>query len=154
VVHLLEEGDLADGGGGDALVLLLEADLLERDRLVGDPVQRLVHHPVRAFPDLLLLLVLHTRTQANKGDQSRRIEAWNPNRARSRSLTCSIATNAVGGGAKGEGGGRRRGGWDSRGGRRGLEDGGEEVGKSGCCCHWGRLALAPGPPRSPLHCAL
>jgi hypothetical protein len=105
VVHLLEEGDLADGGGGDALVLLLEADLLERDRLVGDPVQRLVHHPVRAFPDLLLLLVLHTRTQANKGDQSRRIEAWNPNRARSRSLTCSIAANAVGGGAKGEGGG-------------------------------------------------
>jgi hypothetical protein len=71
VVHLLEEGDLADGGGGDALVLLLEADLLERDRLVGDPVQRLVHHPVRAFPDLLLLLVLHTQTREIRAGESR-----------------------------------------------------------------------------------
>jgi len=58
VLHLLEEGDLADGGGRDALVLLLEADLLERDRLVGVAVLALVHHPVRALPDLLRLLVL------------------------------------------------------------------------------------------------
>jgi len=61
VVHLLEEGDLADGGGGDALVLLLEADLLERDRLVGVEVLALVNHPVRALPDLLHLLVLRPR---------------------------------------------------------------------------------------------
>jgi hypothetical protein len=62
VLHLLEEGDLADGGGGDALVLLLEADLLERDRLVGVAVLALVHHPVRALPDLLHLLVLRPTT--------------------------------------------------------------------------------------------
>jgi hypothetical protein len=58
VLHLLEEGDLADGGGRDALVVLLQPDLLERDRLVGVPVLALVHHPVRALPDLLHLLVL------------------------------------------------------------------------------------------------
>ena len=62
VLHLLEERDLADGGGGDALVLLLEADLLERDGLVGGPVPGLVHHPVRALPDLLHLLVLRKHT--------------------------------------------------------------------------------------------
>ena len=53
VLHLLEEGDLADGGGGDAIVLLLEAGLLERDGLVGGPL-----------PDLLHLLVLRARTRA------------------------------------------------------------------------------------------
>ena len=64
MVHLLEERDLADGGGWDALILLLEADLLERDELVGGLVHRLVHHPVGALPNLLLLLVLqHARRQ-------------------------------------------------------------------------------------------
>ena len=36
VVHFLEEGDFANGGGGDAFVFGFEADLLERDdALVG-----------------------------------------------------------------------------------------------------------------------
>ena len=87
VVHLLEERDLADGGGRDALVLLLEADLLERDRLVGGLVQRLVHHPVRALPDLLLLLVLQpARTHANSRTRSIRetkSKPSSPKRARS-----------------------------------------------------------------------
>jgi hypothetical protein len=72
VLHLLEEGDLADGGGGDALVLLLEADLLERDGLVGVAVLGLVHHPVRALPDLLHLLVLR-RTRASDDITGRRL---------------------------------------------------------------------------------
>src|SRR4051812_35999568 len=42
VLHLLEEGDLADSGGGDAIVLMLEADLLERDGLIGGPVPDLL----------------------------------------------------------------------------------------------------------------
>lgn len=36
VHHLLQEGNLADGGGGDAFVFGFEADLLQRyDALVG-----------------------------------------------------------------------------------------------------------------------
>lgn len=36
VDHLLEEGNLADGGGGDAFVFGFETDLLQRDdALVG-----------------------------------------------------------------------------------------------------------------------
>jgi hypothetical protein len=97
VVHLLEERDLADGGGRDALVLLLEADLLERDRLVGGLVQRLVHHPVRALPDLLHLLVLKQQQQHARTRRAEHTRSEKPNqnpRVRigpDRSLTCSIA---------------------------------------------------------------
>ena len=36
VAHLFEQGDFADGGGGDALIFGFEADLLEGDdALVG-----------------------------------------------------------------------------------------------------------------------
>lgn len=35
VLHFFEEGNLADRGGGDALVLLLETDLLEGDDLAS-----------------------------------------------------------------------------------------------------------------------
>lgn len=68
MVHLLEERDLADGGGRDALVHV-DADLLERDRLLGGLVQPLVHLPVRALPDLLPLLVFlqqHARAPADE----------------------------------------------------------------------------------------
>jgi hypothetical protein len=153
VVHLLEERDLADSGGGDALILLLETDLLERDRLVGDLVQRLVHHPVRAFPDLLLLLVLHTH--AHKRNQNNQIKPSNPNPTRSLAhlLHCvPSATNAVAAAAaerRNKWGGEEEKGFGRMG--RGLEGGGEgdAVGKSGSgnggqssCCHWERLGLA------------
>ena len=42
MAELAEEGDLAEGGGGDALVLDLEADALEGDDLVGGLVAGLV----------------------------------------------------------------------------------------------------------------
>ena len=48
VLELLEEADLADRGRGHALVLRLEADLLERDDLVGVHVARFVHDAVCA----------------------------------------------------------------------------------------------------------
>lgn len=60
VVHLLEQRDLADGRRRHALVLGLEADLLERhDALVlGGEVARLVYDTVCALPNLLHLLVV------------------------------------------------------------------------------------------------
>lgn len=49
VAHLLEEGDFADGGGGDALVLGLEADLLQRHNATAiEEVSGLVDDTVRA----------------------------------------------------------------------------------------------------------
>lgn len=50
VVHFLEERDLADGGGGNSLVLSLEADLLEGDNtLIGSAqVEGLVNNTVCA----------------------------------------------------------------------------------------------------------
>ena len=49
VVHLLEERDLADGGGRDALILGLQTDLLERDNALvgGAQVKSLVNNTVR-----------------------------------------------------------------------------------------------------------
>jgi hypothetical protein len=54
----VEEGDLAESGGRDALLVHLEAGLLERHQLARHLVLRLVHLAVGAFPDLLQLLVL------------------------------------------------------------------------------------------------
>ena len=47
ITHLLEEGNLADGGGGNALILGLKTNLLERDNsaIVGK-VSRLVDNTV------------------------------------------------------------------------------------------------------------
>ena len=61
VVRLLEERDLTDGSGGDALVLRLQADLLQGDHLAGGAVLRLVHNTVRPLPDLLQPLVVLQR---------------------------------------------------------------------------------------------
>ena len=60
--ELPEEGDLAEGGGGDSLVLDLEADALEGDDLVGGLVTGLVDDSVGALskvglPGLFNLLV-------------------------------------------------------------------------------------------------
>ena len=44
VLQLLQEGDLPDGCAGDALLLLLQSDLLQRDSLPAHPIPRLVHH--------------------------------------------------------------------------------------------------------------
>lgn len=46
ILELLEETDLADSGGRDALVFSLEPDLLERNNLVGRHVPGLVDHAV------------------------------------------------------------------------------------------------------------
>lgn len=49
ISHLLEQGDLADGGAGDSFILSLEADLLEGDdaTIVGE-VSGLVNDTVGA----------------------------------------------------------------------------------------------------------
>ena len=151
VVHLLEERDLADGGGRDALVLLLESDLLERDRLVGDLVHRLVHHPVGALPDLLLLLVLqpastHAREQPNTLNQRNQIKTLESESGQIARLPAPLRPRMrrrrrlrVRNEATGE---EARGGWGRNG--RGLGGEGQEVGKGGggrsCSCHWGRLS--------------
>jgi hypothetical protein len=49
VVHLLEERYLADGGARDALVLGLEADLLEGDGLVVNEVGGAVYDAIGAY---------------------------------------------------------------------------------------------------------
>jgi hypothetical protein len=56
VVHLLEEGDLADGGGGDALIFGFKTDLLEGDNalVLGGEVARLVDNSVSSW-DLVLV---------------------------------------------------------------------------------------------------
>ena len=60
VTQLLEDGDLAHGSRGDALVIFLYFDLLDGHKLVGVDVLALVDRAVGALADLLeLLLVLH-----------------------------------------------------------------------------------------------
>lgn len=48
-----EDGDLAESGGRDALVVLVEASLLEGHDLPRRPLSRPVHLPVRPLSDLL-----------------------------------------------------------------------------------------------------
>jgi hypothetical protein len=57
VVQLLEEGDLPDGGRGDALVFVVQADLLEGYLLLGQLVDGFVDDAVGALTDLLYSLV-------------------------------------------------------------------------------------------------
>ena len=52
VLELAEEADFAEGRGGDALVLDLEADPLQGDDLVVGPVLGLVDHAVRALAEV------------------------------------------------------------------------------------------------------
>jgi hypothetical protein len=56
VLQLPKHRDLAQRRAGDAVVLGLEADALERHHLLGLEVQRLVHHAVRALADGAALL--------------------------------------------------------------------------------------------------
>ena len=56
VVQLLEDFDLADGRDREALALVVHADLLERDDLLGLRLLGHEHLPVCALADLLELL--------------------------------------------------------------------------------------------------
>lgn len=58
-----EDGDLAQRGGRDPLLVHLQPRLLQRHQLPRRPVLRLVHLPVRPFPHLLQLLVLLHRSR-------------------------------------------------------------------------------------------
>ncbi len=49
--------NLPDGRGGHALVLLVQADLLQSNDLIIGPVLRLVNNPVRPLTDLLKFLL-------------------------------------------------------------------------------------------------
>ena len=49
----LEEGDLAEGGGGDAFLVDLEARFLERDEFAGGFLDGFVDFAVGAFADFL-----------------------------------------------------------------------------------------------------
>lgn len=53
VLQLLEERDLADGGGRDALLVRLQPDLFHRHDFARHLVQPLEDHPVGPLPDLL-----------------------------------------------------------------------------------------------------
>ena len=48
VLEFFQQTDLANGGARDAFVFCLEANLFERDDLVGGDVPRLVHDAVRS----------------------------------------------------------------------------------------------------------
>lgn len=58
MLKLLEEGDLSDGGGGDALIVVVKADALDGDDLVGVLVAGLVDDAVGALANLGHALVL------------------------------------------------------------------------------------------------
>ena len=65
MLELLQQRDLADGGRGHALLLLLQPDALQRHDLVVRAVARLVHHAVGPLADLLHLLeIIHRRGDA------------------------------------------------------------------------------------------
>lgn len=58
MLKLLEERDLSDGGGGDALIVVVKADALDGDDLVGVLVAGLVDDAVGALANLGHALVL------------------------------------------------------------------------------------------------
>lgn len=60
VLHLLEEGDLADGGAGHTLVFRFESDLFECDNRVRFEVLGFVHHAIRPCCMLHPLSALHS----------------------------------------------------------------------------------------------
>ena len=55
MTQVLEQAHLPDGGGRDALIVVVELDLLECDQLAVGGVARLVHIAVGALPDLIQL---------------------------------------------------------------------------------------------------
>lgn len=57
MLDALEEGNLADSSGRDAIVFLLKSDLLEGHKVASDQVFALVDHTVSAFSELLETLV-------------------------------------------------------------------------------------------------
>ena len=68
MLHLFEERNLANGGAGNAFVLLLEANLLESDGLIGDAVASLVNDAVCSLAYLLHLLVLQKKKMERKSE--------------------------------------------------------------------------------------
>lgn len=58
VLHFFQERNLSNGGAGNPLILLLQANLLQCDGLVGDAVTSLINNAVGSFTYLLNLLVL------------------------------------------------------------------------------------------------
>lgn len=70
VLHFFQERNLSNGGAGNPLILLLQANLLQCDGLVGDAVTSLVNDAVGSFTYLLNLLVLkklHKLERKNQG---------------------------------------------------------------------------------------
>lgn len=65
VVHLLEQGDLANGGRGDALIFGFEADLLEGDDalVLGGEVARLVDNSISSWLQLLVRSNMRAQTR-------------------------------------------------------------------------------------------
>lgn len=60
MVKGLEEGDFANGCGGEPLVLVVKANLLDGNNIVGEFVSSLVDYPVGALSDLVdALVALH-----------------------------------------------------------------------------------------------
>jgi hypothetical protein len=57
-MELFEQGDLANGGGGDALIFVVEADVLDGNNFVGKFVSCFVDDAVGTFPDLIDFMVL------------------------------------------------------------------------------------------------
>ena len=70
VAQLLEEADLADRRGGHALLLVREADLLQREDAVRPHVAHLVDDAVGALAHLLHLLVLLNGARTCVGEAS------------------------------------------------------------------------------------
>ena len=58
MLNALQKTDLADGGGRDAVVLLLKLDLLEGNDLAGLLILCFEDDTVRAFAELVQLFVL------------------------------------------------------------------------------------------------
>lgn len=59
MAELAEEGDLAEGGGGDSFVLDLETDALEGDDLVGGLVPGLVDDAIGSLSEVGLAGLLN-----------------------------------------------------------------------------------------------
>lgn len=70
VLHFFQERNLSNGGAGNSLILLLQANLLQCDGLVGDAVTSLVNDAVGSFTYLLNLLVLQKFTHTDKRERS------------------------------------------------------------------------------------
>lgn len=58
MLQVFKERYLTDGSRGHAVVLLLEADLLDGDGLAGQCIDGFVYYTVRTFTQFLLLLIL------------------------------------------------------------------------------------------------